>query len=49
MSQPPKRPKNREIEDEMICPPEEEGQPPRPVTEPKTRDKKPDPQRKKSD
>lgn len=29
-----KRPKNREVENEMICPPDEEGQPPRPVTEP---------------
>ncbi len=26
----PKRPKNREIENEMIRPPEQEGEPPRP-------------------
>src|SRR3546814_10241960 len=30
----PKRPKNREVENEMVCPPEKAGQPPRPVTEP---------------
>jgi hypothetical protein len=29
------RPQNREVENEMICPPAEEGKPPRPVTEPK--------------
>ena len=29
-----KRPKNREVENEMVCPPAKEGQPPRPVTEP---------------
>lgn len=34
MSNPEKRPKNREVENEMICPPAEEGNPPRPVTEP---------------
>src|SRR3546814_6431142 len=30
----PKRPKNREVENEMVCPPEKAGQPPRPVNEP---------------
>src|SRR3546814_14394848 len=30
----PKRPKNREDENEMVCPTEKAGQPPRPVTEP---------------
>src|SRR3546814_1319683 len=30
----PKRPKNREVENEMVCPPDKAGQPPRPVTEP---------------
>lgn len=34
MKDPRKRPKNREVENEMICPPAKEGQPPRPVTEP---------------
>lgn len=36
---PDTRPKNREVENEMLCPPEKEGQPPRPVTEPKQKDK----------
>src|SRR3546814_12249120 len=30
----PKRPKNREVENEMVCPPEKAGQQPRQVTEP---------------
>src|SRR3546814_2779335 len=30
----PKRTKNREVENEIVCPPEKAGQPPRPVTEP---------------
>ncbi len=34
-SLPESRPKNREIENEMICPPDEEGEAPRPKTEPK--------------
>ena len=29
-----KRPKNREVENEMIRPPERPGEPPRPATEP---------------
>jgi hypothetical protein len=29
------RPKNREVENEMVQPPEREGKPPRPATEPK--------------
>ena len=32
---PESRPQNREIENEMICPPDEEGEAPRPKTEPK--------------
>ena len=31
---PRNRPKNREVENEMVRPPEEEGEPPRPATEP---------------
>jgi hypothetical protein len=34
-NRPDSRPKNREIENEMICPPDREGEPPRPKTEPK--------------
>ena len=34
MNRTPKRPKNLEVENEMICPPTKEGQPPRPITEP---------------
>jgi hypothetical protein len=30
------RPQNREVEDEMICPPTTRDDPPRPATEPKT-------------
>ncbi len=30
-----KRPNNREVEDEMACPPGKDGEPPRPATEPK--------------
>ncbi|WP_428332488.1 hypothetical protein [Novosphingobium sp.] len=30
-----KRPNNREVEDEMACPPGKDGKPPRPATEPK--------------
>ncbi len=33
--QPHDRPHNREVEDEMICPPPAQGQPPRPATEPR--------------
>lgn len=35
MGDQPKRPKNREVENEMICPPDRQGQPPRPATRPK--------------
>ncbi|GFE73840.1 hypothetical protein [Novosphingobium sp. TCA1] len=34
MTEPEKRPKNREVEDEMVRPPKKEGEPPRPATEP---------------
>lgn len=34
MNDPKERPKNREVENEMICRPDEEGQPPRAVTDP---------------
>lgn len=37
----PERPKNREVENEMVCPPEKPGQPPRAVTEPKKPRQKP--------
>jgi hypothetical protein len=33
------RPHNREVEDEMICPPPAQGLPPRPATEPATDDR----------
>ena len=38
MDDPSKRPKNREVENEMICPPDKKGEPPRPKTEPKKPD-----------
>lgn len=38
MPQAEDRPKNREVEDEMIRIPEKEGRPPRPATEPKDGD-----------
>ena len=42
MPDPSQRPKNREVENEMVCPPEREGEPPRPMTEPKGDDPKPE-------
>lgn len=35
-----KRPKNPEVENEMVRPPEREGEPPRPATEPARSPKK---------
>lgn len=37
MSDDAQRPKNREVEDEMVHKPTEEGRPPKPATEPATR------------
>jgi hypothetical protein len=33
-TQPDDRPKNREVENEMIAPPQHDGKPPRPATQP---------------
>lgn len=47
MRNPSKRPKNREVENEMVCPPDRPGQPPRPVTQPEAR--RPNPKERRDD